>query len=241
VAPPNAIEIQNLSYNFPDGTPALKNVSLAVAEGDRMCIMGPNGAGKTTLLLHLNGVLSPTEGQVRVFGRKVCRKNLREVRRFVGLVFQNPDDQLFCATVFEDVAFGPRNFNVPEAQVQERVRNSLRQVGMEQAAERSAFHLSLGEKKRVALATVLAMESRILVLDEPTSNLDPRGRSHICRILRSMNHTQVIVTHHPHVARALCNRVALIDQGRIVASGPVDEILSDSRLLSKHSLLEEPV
>ena len=205
-----------------------------------MCVMGPNGAGKTTLLLHLNGVLSPAEGQVRIFGKTVCRRNLKEVRRAVGLVFQNPDDQLFCSTVYEDVAFGPRNFNVPQAEVEARVRNGLRQVGMEHAAQRSAFHLSFGEKKRVALATVLAMESRILALDEPTSNLDPQGRSQICRILRSMNHTQVIVTHHPHVARALCNKVAVMDQGQIVASGPTEQILSDTRLLKDHGLLEDP-
>jgi len=231
------IEIRDLRYRFPDGTPALEGVSLTVREGERVAVLGPNGAGKTTLLLHLNGILGGSDGAVRVCGEPVCRSTLKRVRRLVGMVFQNPDDQLFCPTVHDDVAFGPQNMGLSEEDVERRVREALRGVGMEWAAQRSPFHMSLGEKKRVALATVLAMDSPVLALDEPTSNLDPKGRRQLVELLKVLGRTQLVGTHDLDVARDLCGRAVVLSKGRLVADGRAQDILSDRGLLETHGLV----
>jgi cobalt transport protein ATP-binding subunit len=231
-----AIEIQALNYVFPDGTIALRGVTLAVNEGERVAVLGANGAGKTTLLLHLNGILTGVNGAVRILGQVVSKASLKEVRRQVGIVFQNPDDQLFCPTVYDDVAFGPQNLGLAPAEVAQRVRESLRMVGMEGAEKRSAFHMSCGEKKRVAIATVLAMDSRILAFDEPTSNLDPRARRELAELLLRFGHTQLIATHDLEFARRLCERAVVLSHGSVVADGDTQAILGDSDLLLAHGL-----
>jgi len=235
-----AIEIGDLRYRFPDGTPALKGVSLTVWEGERVAVLGPNGAGKTTLLLHLNGILgggNASDGRVRICGEPLSRSSLKRIRRLVGLVFQNPEDQLFCPTVYDDVAFGPQNMGLAETEVRRRVKEALRAVGMEGSEQRSPFHMSLGEKKRVALATVLAMDSQVLALDEPTSNLDPRGRRMLIELLKALGRTQLVATHELDVASELCSRAMVLSKGRLVADGSARDILADRRLLELHGLL----
>ncbi|MGQ9730553.1 MAG: energy-coupling factor ABC transporter ATP-binding protein [Candidatus Zipacnadales bacterium] len=231
----NAIEIERLSYTYPDGSSGLREVSLAVAEGQCAGLVGPNGAGKSTLLLHLNGILEG-DGSVRIYGRPV-RENLREARRLVGLVFQNPDDQLFMPTVFDDVAFGPLNLGWDKDRVRTEVARALDAVGLTGYDHRSPHHLSLGEKKRVSLATVLVMDCRIMVLDEPTSGLDPRGRGEFIDLVGSLDKTKIIATHDLDLVRELCNTVIVLDEGRIVAQGPTDQMLSDKRLLAEHRLM----
>jgi len=232
-----AVEISDLHYRFPDGARALRGVSLVVREGERLGVLGPNGAGKTTLLLHLNGILNGEGGSVRIHGLEVNRSTLKRVRRQVGLVFQNPDDQLFCPTVYDDVAFGPQNLGLAEGEVARRVRAALEAVGMAGAERRSPFHMSLGEKRRVALATVIAMDSPILALDEPTANLDPRGRRRLIELLRSLQHTQLVATHDLDVVGNLCDRAVVLAKGAVIADGPVDAILRDRPLLESHGLL----
>ena len=229
------IQIENLSFSYPDGTPALQGVSLDILKDQKIAFIGPNGAGKSTLLLHLNGVFS-CNGSVRVLGMKLEKKNLKSIRQKVGLVFQNPDDQLFCPTVFDDVAFGARNLNLSEEQVTERVTRALAEVGLVGFEHHSAFHLSFGEKKRVSIATVLAMDSEILVLDEPTSNLDPRGKKEIAQLLREIDGTQIIVTHDLSLAQNLCDRVVVLSKGKKVADGPTEQILKDQTFLEFHGL-----
>lgn len=231
-----AVSIRELTYSYPDGTRALEGVSLELRPGEVLGLVGPNGAGKSTLLLHLNGMLSTNGGSVEVMGLEVKPKNFREVRRRVGLVFQNPDDQLFCPTLFEDVAFGPRNLNLPEAEVVKRVRESLAAVGLQGLEQKSAHHLSFGQKRRAAIATVLAMEPDVLALDEPTSNLDPRGKRLISELIASFHHARLIVTHDLELARALCPRVVILAGGRIVAQGPSSKLLSNLELLDRAGL-----
>ncbi|MCY3020728.1 MAG: ABC transporter ATP-binding protein [Planctomycetota bacterium] len=229
-----AIQVTGLSYSYPDGSKALQEVSFQVKRGERVGFVGANGAGKSTLLLHLNGIL---QGKgVTIVGMAVTKANLKSVRQKVGLVFQNPDDQLFCPTVFEDIAFGLRNLRIPEDEVGRRVRESLRTVGLEGFEKRSAFHLSVGQKKRIALATVLAMQCDILVLDEPTSNLDPRGRREIAALLEQLGGTQVIATHDLALVRKLCSRVIVLREGGIVADGEPRTILNDEAFLRAHDL-----
>lgn len=228
------VQIENLCFSYPDGTRALEEVSLDICAGEKVAVVGPNGAGKSTLLLHLNGIFS-SNGAVRVLGLKM-KENLKSIRQKVGLVFQNPDDQLFCPTVFDDIAFGARNLNLPEEQVAERVKAALEAVGMSGFEGHSAFHLSFGQKKRVSIATVLAMDSQILVLDEPTSNLDPRGKKDIIGLLRKIGGTQIIVTHDLKLAEELCSRMIVISNGRKAADGPIEEILTDQTFLESHEL-----
>jgi cobalt/nickel transport system ATP-binding protein len=232
----NAIEIQGLSFRYPDGTIALNDLSLTVEAGERVAILGPNGAGKSTLLLHFNGIQTASNGCVRVFGEVVSRASLRRVRQRVGFVFQNPDDQLFCPTLYEDVAFGPRNLGLAEAEVARRVEDALGAVGLDGLGGKSAYHLSVGQKKRAALATVLAMDAEVLVLDEPTAGLDPRGRRELLGLLRGFGGTQVIATHDLPFVRELCGRAVVMAEGRVVAEGEPGVLLGDGRLLEEYGL-----
>jgi cobalt/nickel transport system ATP-binding protein len=232
---PAAIEVSDLHFAYPDGTEVLKGVSFAVAEGESIAVIGPNGAGKSTLLLHLNGILTG-EGSVRIFGVPVVKNSLRDVRQRVGVVFQDPEDQLFLPSVAQDVAFGPSNMGLEKAEIEARVKEALAAVGMEGFEERSAHLLSFGQKKRIATATVLAMRPNVLVLDEPSANLDPKARRHLIDILESLPVTKVVVTHDLPVAYELCERALILAQGRIVADGPIEEILSDTPLLEANDL-----
>ena len=232
-----AICVQGLSWRWPGGTrPALDRVDLEVAAGERLALVGPNGAGKSTLLAHLNGVLLATP-PVRLGDLDVDRAHLAQVRRHVGVVQQETDDQLFMPTVGEDVAFGPLNAGLHVVEVDRRVRRALAQVGAEELADRAHTTLSGGERRRVAIATVLSMDIEVLVLDEPTSNLDARGRRAVVAILRQLPQTLVVATHDLELVAACCNRVVVLDEGRVVANGPTDAIFADRALLERHGVL----
>lgn len=231
-----AIEVRGLSFRYPDGRAALDGVDLTVAPGERVALLGPNGAGKTTLMLHLNGVLLAAEGEVRINGTSLGRKTVRDIRRDVGLVFQDPDDQLFMPTLADDVAFGPANFGLRGPELHERVQEALSAVEMSQHAARSGHHLSGGQRRRGALATVLACRPSILVLDEPSANLDPLARSELARTLDRLTETMLIVTHDLPYAAQLCRRAVILDDGRVVADGPIGDILGDPELLAAHRL-----
>ncbi len=235
----NAIEISNLKYRYHDGTEALRGVSFRVLPGECIALLGPNGSGKSTLLLHLNGILPeklPADGAVKVYGDVVSPANIENIRCQVGLVFQDPDDQLFCPTVAEDVAFGPQQLGLKEADVSERVKKSLAQVGLEGFGHRSTHHLSHGEKRRACLAGVMACDPKILVLDEPTSDLDPRGRREFKALLRLLPATKIIATHDLELAVELCARTIILDHGQIIADGRTVELLSDEKLMLAHGL-----
>jgi cobalt/nickel transport system ATP-binding protein len=210
-------------------------VSLQICHGEKVALVGPNGAGKSTLMLHLNGILGG-QGQVQVAGLAVTKANLPLVRARVGLVFQNPDDQLFSPTVFEDVAFGPLHMGLPEAEVRARVDRALEQVGMQAYAQRLSHHLSVGEKKRIAIATVLSMDPRILVFDEPSAGLDPRARRALINLLRALPLTMLVSTHDMLMVRELFPRMVIMDEGRVVADGPTEQLWDDSELLEAHGL-----
>jgi cobalt/nickel transport system ATP-binding protein len=231
-----SLEVIGLSFAYPDGHEALHDVGLHVHHGERVALLGPNGAGKTTLLLHLNGILRPSSGVVRVAGLEVGDESLLEVRRRVGLVFQDPDDQLFMPTVGQDVAFGPANFGLDGLELENRVAEALGAVSMRGALDRAPHHLSYGERRRVAIATVLAMQPEILVLDEPTSNLDPASRRELIELLRSLPITQLVVTHDLPFALELCPRALVMDEGRIVASDATVGVLTDETLMKSHRL-----
>jgi cobalt/nickel transport system ATP-binding protein len=233
-----AIEIGDLSFAYPDGHKALHGISLTVREGEKVALVGPNGAGKSTLLLHLNGILHG-EGTLRVCGLEVEKANLGRVRALVGLVFQSPDDQLFSPTVFDDVAFGPIYAGLPEPEVRARVSRALDAVGMGDYVKRVSHHLSVGEKKRIAIATVLSMDAQILVLDEPSAGLDPRARRSLINLLRSLPQTILVTTHDLPLVRDLCPRMVIMDGGHIVADGPTSTLLEDEALLEAHGL-EKP-
>ncbi|AFA72869.1 putative cobalt import ATP-binding protein CbiO [Gordonia polyisoprenivorans VH2] len=231
-----AIEIAGLRYAYPDGHLAIDHLDLVVEPGERIALLGPNGAGKTTLMLQLNGVLLPSAGSVTVHGSRVGKDTLREVRRRVGLVFQDPDDQLFMPTLAEDVAFGPANFGVRGDELADRVQEALAAVSMTEHARRSPHHLSGGQRRRGALASVLACRPDILVLDEPSANLDPQARRELADTLLTLRTTMLVVTHDLLYAAQLCDRAVVLDAGRVVADGDVDDILSDSELLAAHRL-----
>lgn len=231
-----AIDAAGVTYTYPDGHRALDGVDLKVAPGERIALLGPNGAGKTTLMLHLNGVLSPTQGRIAINGVPISPSSLREVRRQVGLVFQDPDDQLFMPTLAEDVAFGPANFGVRGQDLVARVDEALAAVDMSEHAGRSPHHLSGGQRRRGALATVLACRPDILVLDEPSANLDPVARRELAQTLDAVATTMIVVTHDLPYAAQLCERAVVVDAGRIVADGPTTQILSDAELLARHRL-----
>jgi len=230
-----AIELDALTFSYPDGRKALDGVTLAVWEGEKVALVGPNGAGKSTLLLHLNGILMG-QGMVRIMGTEVGDGNLGVVRSQVGLVFQHPDDQLFSPTVLEDVAFGPLHMNLDEEEVLERVRWALDQVGMAGFENRVSHHLSLGEKKRIAIATVLAMQPTILALDEPSGELDPRARRGLIRLLRRLPQTMVLATHDMRLVKELLPRTVVLDGGKVVADGVTEQLLEDTYLLEQHGL-----
>ena len=234
------LEVRDLAFAYPDGRQVLFGVNLTVAPGERVAILGPNGAGKTTLVLHLNGTLLAGAGSVRVDGVSAAKNSLREIRRRVGIVFQDPDDQLFSPTVRDDVAFGPRNLGYRGAELDHRVQTALHAVGMTQFADRAPHHLSFGQRRRVAAATVLAMDPTVLVLDEPSSNLDPLARREFADIVLTLGLSTVIVTHDLLYALQLCPRSVILNDGRIVADGPTRDILADEALLAAHRL-ELPV
>jgi cobalt/nickel transport system ATP-binding protein len=235
---PPSLDVRGLGYAYPDGHVALTGVDLSVTRGERVALLGPNGAGKTTLVLHLNGILSGGGGSVAVGGLAVGRdrSTLAEIRRRVGIVFQDPDDQLFLPTVGEDVAFGPANLGLRGQALADRVDEALAAVGMTEHRDRAPHHLSFGQRRRVAVATVLAMRPEILVLDEPSSNLDPAARRELAEILRGLPVTLLMVTHDLPYALELCVRSVIIDAGRIVADGPTGELLADDALLAQHRL-----
>ncbi|MFE1781804.1 energy-coupling factor ABC transporter ATP-binding protein [Streptomyces sp. NPDC059506] len=235
-SPVPSLEVTGLAYAYPDGHQALFGVDLTVGAGERVALLGPNGAGKTTLVLHLNGILTGGLGGVRVGGLPVEKKNLAEIRRRVGIVFQDPDDQLFMPTVREDVAFGPAASGLRGPELEARVRRALEQVGMEEFADRPPHHLSFGQRRRVAVATVLAMEPQILVLDEPSSNLDPASRRELADILRSLDVTVLMVTHDLPYALELCPRSVVLSGGVIAADGPTRDLLCDEELMRRHRL-----
>jgi cobalt/nickel transport system ATP-binding protein len=231
-----AVRITRLSYTYPDGTKALEGIDLDVNCGERIAIVGPSGAGKSTLLLHLNGVLSG-KGTVRIMGQSLEPSNLQQIRKQVGLLFQDPNDQLFCPTVFEDIAFGPLNLGVSASEIPRRVEKALNDAGLSQAVRsRSSHHLSLGERRRVSLATVLAMEPEILGMDEPTSNLDPRNRHHLIEVISGLKATLIIATHDLELVLDVCSRTVLMDRGKIGADGETRSMLSDARLMEMHGL-----
>ena len=237
-----AIELANLSYRYHDGTEALRGVSFPIAPGECVGLLGPNGSGKSTLLLHLNGILPDDQdanGAVRIAGETITRHNVESIRRQVGLVFQNPDDQLFCPTVAEDVAFGPQQLGLPEAEINLRVQQALNQVGLPNFGHRAPHHLSHGEKRRVCLAGVLACNPTVLVLDEPTSDLDPRGRKEFKALIHQWPGTKLIATHDLEMVVELCPRSIILDRGGVVADGRTVELLNDEALMLAHGL-EKP-
>lgn len=234
------VEAIGLHYIYPDGTRGLNGVSFRICHGESVALVGENGAGKSTLLLHLNGYLSATQGQLRIGEYPLTADNLNAVRRSVGMVFQNPDDQLFMPTVFDDVAFGPLNLGLGKVEVESKVMQALEIVGAGHLRKRPPYKLSQGEKRSVAIATVLAMSPDILVMDEPTSSLDPRSRRRLIELLKTFKHTKIIATHDLDMAMDLCERTIVLHQGRITADGATLELLQDHNLLYRSSL-EKPL
>ena len=228
--------ITDLKYSYPNGMPALKGIHLSITKGECVGIIGPNGAGKTTLLLHLNGIFQSSNGAVKILGTSVCKNTVKAIRKEVGLVFQDPDDQLFMPTVFDDVAFGPINLGCDKAEVRKRVRQALDWVGMQGNEDRCPHHLSVGQKKRIAIAAVLSMDPQILVLDEPTSNLDPRGKWDLIDLLKGLPMTKIIASHDMEMIETLCPRTFILDNGQIVADDLTQRILSNEALLKDHGL-----
>ena len=230
------VDVRGLSFAYPDGTVALRDISFRVEAGEAVALIGGNGAGKSTLLLHLNGYLSAGSGELRLGETVVTRATADQARRMVGLVFQDPDDQLFMPTVDEDVAFGPLNAGLPPGEVESRAAVALEQVGMSHLRARPPYRLSAGEKRAVAIATVLAMAPDILVLDEPSANLDPRARRRLIELLRSFAQTRIIATHDLELVVEVCTRVIVLDGGRVVADGPARELLNNEELMLAHGL-----
>lgn len=230
------LDLAGVAFAYPDGRQALFGVDLRVDRGERVALLGPNGAGKTTLVLHLNGILRPGAGSVTVSGTPVEKATLAQVRRQVGIVFQDPDDQLFSGTAADDVAFGPRNAGVRGPELDRRVAAALEQVGMAAYADRAPHHLSFGQRRRVAIATVLVMEPEVLVLDEPSSNLDPASRRELADLLGTLDVTVLMVTHDLPYALQLCERSVVLSEGVVVADAPTYDVLTDAALMARHRL-----
>jgi cobalt/nickel transport system ATP-binding protein len=235
----HTIDLTNVLYTYPDGTTALRNLSLHIGHGEAIAIVGSNGSGKTTLLSHLNGVLFPTAGEVNIGGYPVVKETLAYIRRTVGMVFQNPDDQLFMPTVYDDVAFGPLNLGYPPLEVEKRVTSALKTVGAYALKDRPPYRLSGGQKRAVAIATVLAMDPAILVMDEPTAALDPLARRQLITLLHTFSHTKIIATHDLDMVLDLCKRTIVLHNGTILADGPTLEIFRD-RCILEQAGLEQP-
>lgn len=234
----DVLHVKDLHFSYPDGHAALHGATLKLCSGEKVALVGPNGAGKSTLMLHLNGILNG-HGDIEIGGQRLTRENLPAIRALVGLVFQNPDDQLFSPTVFEDVAFGPLHMGLPEEDVRARVDSALEAVRMSAYRDRLSHHLSVGEKKRIAIATVLSMNPSLLVLDEPSAGLDPRARRTLINLLRELPITMLISTHDMAMVKELFPRTIVMDEGKIVADGPTPQILDDEKLLTAHGL-EKP-
>jgi cobalt/nickel transport system ATP-binding protein len=234
----SVLQVHNLHFSYHDGLAALRGVSFEMCEGEKVALVGPNGAGKSTLMLHLNGILSG-HGEVTVEGNCLTHDNLPAIRAMVGLVFQNPDDQLFSPTVFEDVAFGPLHMGLPMDEIESRVKSALEAVRMSSFRDRLSHHLSVGEKKRIAIATVLSMNPQILILDEPSAGLDPRGRRTLINLLRELPITMLVSTHDMRLVQELFPRTIVMDEGQIVADGKTNDILQNEELLTAHGL-EKP-
>jgi len=234
----NILSVNDLHFSYHNEHIALRGVSLVLCEGDKVALVGPNGAGKSTLMLHLNGILTG-QGDVTIGNERITRDNLPAIRAMVGVVFQNPDDQLFSPTVFEDVAFGPLHMGLPKDEVVERVDKALEAVRMSGYKDRLSHHLSVGEKKRIAIATVLSMNPQILILDEPSAGLDPRARRTLINLLRDLPITMLVSTHDMRLVEELFPRTIVMDEGRIVGDGDTKKILSDEKFLNKHGL-EKP-
>ena len=234
----NVLHVQDLHYSYHDGHTALRGVSFEMLAGEKVALVGPNGAGKSTLMLHLNGILTG-QGDVTVGDKRIMRDNLPAIRSMVGLVFQNPDDQLFSPTVFEDVAFGPLHMGLSKDEVVARVESALNDVRMSNYRDRLSHHLSVGEKKRIAIATVLSMNPQIVVVDEPSAGLDPRARRTLINLLRELPITMLVSTHDMKLVEELFPRTIVMDEGMIVADGKTKEILADAKLLEAHGL-EKP-
>jgi cobalt/nickel transport system ATP-binding protein len=235
----DVLSVRDLHFSYHDHHPALRGVSFELCEGDKVALVGPNGAGKSTLMLHLNGILTSHSGDVTVGGDRLTRANLPAIRAMVGLVFQNPDDQLFSPTVFEDVAFGPLHMGLPKDEVIARVDSALNAVRMSNYRDRLSHHLSVGEKKRIAIATVLSMNPQILVLDEPSAGLDPRARRTLINLLRELPITMLVSTHDMRLVEELFPRTIVMDEGLVVADGKTKDILADETFLNEHGL-EKP-
>jgi cobalt/nickel transport system ATP-binding protein len=231
-----AIHARDLRFTYPNGVTGLDGLDLHITHGERVAVLGPNGAGKTTLMLHLNALLEAHSGELEVAGLRVGHDDVRDLRARVGLIFQDPDDQLFMPTVREDVAFGPLNLGLAKPEVEDRVKTALAAVRMGEHADRAPHQLSLGQRRRVAIATVLAMDPSLLVLDEPSANLDPRTRRELIETLDRIERTLLIVTHDLPLAAALCERAVLLSAGKIVADGPTHDLLRDEQLLAAHDL-----
>lgn len=231
------IQFRDVHYRYPNGCEALRGVSFRITHGQKVALVGSNGAGKSTLLLHVGGLLFPSSGTINIGDTPVCRKTLPLVRRSVGLVFQNPDDQLFMPTVEEDVAFGPLNMGLPVEEVERRVESALDSVGALDLRECAPYRLSGGQKKSVSIATVLSMEPDVLILDEPSANLDPRARRRVIDIIADFSHTVLIATHDMELVRELCPRTIVMCDGRVAADGPTLDVMSDGELLSACGLV----
>lgn len=229
------LQIHDLNFAYPDGFVALRGINLSICEGEKVALVGPNGAGKSTLVLHLNGILGENN-QISIAGLSVDSKNLPTIRALVGLVFQNPDDQLFSPTVFDDVAFGPLHMGLPEDEVYQRVEEALAAVQMSDFGDRLSHHLSMGQKKRVAIATVLAMRPQIMILDEPSAGLDPRTRRSLINFLRDLPITMLVSSHDLRMVQDIFPRMIIMDEGKIVADGSTAELLEDEVLLEAHGL-----
>ncbi|MBP7828793.1 MAG: ABC transporter ATP-binding protein [Kiritimatiellae bacterium] len=230
------VEARDVHYTYPGGHEALRGVSFRITHGEAVALVGPNGAGKSTLLQHLNGTLLPSRGEIRIGDDPVTRDTAPRIRRAVGMVFQDPDDQLFMPTVLEDVAFGPLNHGLAPEAAAERARAALERVGMSPVADQPPYRLSAGEKRAVSIAGVLAMSPDVLVMDEPSSNLDPRGRRRLMELLKSFEHTKIIATHDLELVVEVCARVILLDGGLVKAEGPAVQVLDDEPLMLAHGL-----